>query len=63
MSRDSVIALIIRVVCGISAFEVITNAVFEWVGKHHNTPAWVATMVAGGIGIAMRAYWNEKKEK
>lgn len=63
MSKSALIALVVRVLLGISVIEVIANIVFEVIGKAHHTPVWIATMVGGGMAVAMKAFWNEKKDK
>lgn len=61
MSRTALIGLITRVCLGISVIETLANIVFEFLGKQHHTPVWIATMIGGGLAVAMRAYWNEKQ--
>lgn len=61
MSKAALISLIVRVSLGITAVEAVANIVFEYLGIEHHTPMWIASMIAGGLAVAMRAYWNEKK--
>lgn len=61
MSKDSLIALIVRISLGVTVTEMVANIVFEYLGIPHHTPQWIAIMVGGGLAVAMRAYWNEKK--
>lgn len=62
MSKSALILLITRVCLGIAVVECVANIAFEAIGKHHATPVWIATMIGGGLTVALRAFWNEKKK-
>lgn len=62
MPKSELISIVIRVLLGLTVIESVANIVFEFVGKTHTTPVWIATMIGGGIAVCIRAYFNEQKK-
>lgn len=60
-AKSTLTELTVKVILSLTVVESLANIVFEYIGKRHNTPAWIAAMIAAGIAVILRATFKEKK--
>lgn len=61
MSKTELTVLIVKVLLGLLIIEVVAQIVFELIGRQHDTPVWLVSVIVGSLTLILRATYKEKK--